>query len=137
LLLHILPEQRPPQVPRERHLRLGPQRGELTGHALPLRGGFPGDPPGGGQVDPQLFRLAECVDQPVPCAGRLPAGPGDKFLDLAPVIAAPRHLELFFRCRAGQKMGVAAPVIFRRARRAGGFRREPGSSGSRCSPESS
>src|SRR5438445_2679688 len=40
----------------------------------------------------------------------LPAGPGDKFLDLAPVIAAPRHLELFFRCRGGQKMDVAAPV---------------------------
>jgi hypothetical protein len=77
LLLHILPEQRPPQVPRERHLRLGAQRGEFPGRALLLRGGFPDGPLGGGQVNPELLRLAECPGQPIPYAGRLAAGPGD------------------------------------------------------------
>jgi hypothetical protein len=47
----------------------------------------------------------------------LTAGPGDKFLDLAPVIAAPRDLKPFHRCRAGQKMSVAARVILRLRRR--------------------
>jgi hypothetical protein len=68
-----------------------------------------------------LLRLAEGLGQPVPQAGGISAGPGDEFLDLAPVIAAPRHLEPFFRCRTGQKISVAAPVIFRRVQRAGGF----------------
>src|SRR6266487_3803465 len=113
----ILLGWRPPQVPRERHLRLGPQRGEFPGRAFPLRGGFPGGPPGGGEVNPQLLRLAECPGQPVPQADGLTAGPGDKFLDLAPVIAAPRDLEPFLRCRAGQKISVAAPFALRQGRR--------------------
>ena len=73
-LLHILPEQRPPQIPRERHLRLGPQRGELTGHALPLRGGFPGDPPGGGEEDAASVRaLATLRDKVIPnTLGKVP-----------------------------------------------------------------
>src|SRR5438046_1965030 len=117
----ILLGRRPPQIPRERHLRLGPQRGEFPCRALLLRGSFPGGPPGGGQVDPQLLRLAECPGQPFPQADRLTAGPGDKVLDLAPVIATPRHLEPSFRCRTGQKIGVAALVILRRGQRADGF----------------
>jgi hypothetical protein len=110
-------ERRPPQVPRQRHLRLRPQHGEFPGRTLLLRGGFPGGLPGGGQVDPQLLRLAECLDQPVPHADGLTARPSDKFLDLAPVIAAPRDLEPFLRCRDGQKMSVAARVILRLRRR--------------------
>ena len=75
----------------------------------------------GGQVDPQLLRLAECPGRPVPYAGRLAAGPGDEFLDLVLVIAAPRDLEPLLRCQTGQKTGVAAPVILGRGQRAGGF----------------
>jgi hypothetical protein len=121
LLIYILLGRRPPQVPRERHLRLSPQRGKLPGHALLVRGGLPGGPPGGGQVDLELLRLAECPDQPVPQVGGLTARPVDKILDLAPVVAAPRHPEPFLRCRAGHEIASAASVILRRVRRVSGF----------------
>ena len=39
------------------------------------------------------------------------------FLDLAPIIAAPRDLEPFLRCRGGQNISVAARVILRLRRR--------------------
>jgi hypothetical protein len=78
-----------------------------------LRGGFPGGLPGGGQVDSQLLRLTERLDQPVPHVDGFTPGPGNKFLDLAPVIAAPRDLEPFLHGRAGRKISVAARVILR------------------------